>query len=243
MKQLKRTDIEQIGNRIFNAYRKLPCVSNHGHISRVDPDVVLNCILGVDIQYHHLSEDGLTYGMTSTGELGVSLCDMDELFILDGKTVLIEKNMLKNPKMAGRCNFTKCHEASHHIFKMLYPNDYGSENDGTPTKVYFSRERMYSPHQPRDWEEWQADTLASYILMPEDLIRQGMFWLDMGEQINILNKKFSPYMYEKFCMLADMLGASRSALAYRMEKLGLIKENHLSNPYIVFDRINIIKED
>ena len=195
------------------------------------------------IQYHHLSEDGLTYGMTSTGELGVSLCDMDELFILDGKTVLIEKNMLKNPKMAGRCNFTKCHEASHHIFKMLYPNDYGSENDGTPTKVYFSRERMYSPHQPRDWEEWQADTLASYILMPEDLIRQGMFWLDMGEQINILNKKFSPYMYEKFCMLADMLGASRSALAYRMEKLGLIKENHLSNPYIVFDRINIIKED
>jgi hypothetical protein len=209
----------------------------------VDPDVVLNCILGVDIQYHHLSEDGLTYGMTSTGELGVSLCDMDELFILDGKTVLIEKNMLKNPKMAGRCNFTKCHEASHHIFKMLYPNDYGSENDGTPTKVYFSRERMYSPHQPRDWEEWQADTLASYILMPEDLIRQGMFWLDMGEQINILNKKFSPYMYEKFCMLADMLGASRSALAYRMEKLGLIKENHLSNPYIVFDRINIIKED
>ena len=243
MKQLKRTDIEQIGNRIFNAYRKLPCVSNHGHRSRVDPDVVLNCILGVDIQYHHLSEDGLTYGMTSTGELGVSLCDMDELFILDGKTVLIEKNMLKNPKMAGRCNFTKCHEASHHIFKMLYPNDYGSENDGTPTKVYFSRERMYSPHQPRDWEEWQADTLASYILMPEDLIRQGMFWLDMGEQINILNKKFSPYMYEKFCMLADMLGASRSALAYRMEKLGLIKENHLSNPYIVFDRINIIKED
>lgn len=243
MKQLKRTDIEQIGNRIFNAYRKLPCVSSHGHISRVDPDVVLNCILGVDIQYHHLSEDGLTYGMTSTGELGVSLCDMDELFILDGKTVLIEKNMLKNPKMAGRCNFTKCHEASHHIFKMLYPNDYGSENDGTPTKVYFSRERMYSPHQPHDWEEWQADTLASYILMPEDLIRQGMFWLDMGEQINILNKKFSPYMYEKFCMLADMLGASRSALAYRMEKLGLIKENHLSNPYIVFDRINIIKED
>lgn len=243
MKQLKRTDIEQIGNRIFNAYRKLPCVSSHGHISRVDPDVVLNCILGVDIQYHHLSEDGLTYGMTSTGEFGVSLCDMDELFILDGKTVLIEKNMLKNPKMAGRCNFTKCHEASHHIFKMLYPNDYGSENDGTPTKVYFSRKRMYSPHQPRDWEEWQADTLASYILMPEDLIRQGMFWLDMGEQINILNKKFSPYMYEKFCMLADMLGASRSALAYRMEKLGLIKENHLSNPYIVFDRINIIKED
>ena len=243
MKQLKRTDIEQIGNRIFNAYKKIPCAASHGHICRVDPDIVLNCLLGVDIQYHHLSEDGLTYGMTSTGELGVSLYDMDELFILDGKTVLIEKNMLKNPKMAGKCNFTKCHEASHHIFKMLYPNDYGSENDGTPTKVYFSRERMYSPHQPRDWEEWQADTLASYILMPEDLIRQGMFWLDMGEQINILNKKFSPYMYEKFCMLADMLGASRSALAYRMEKLGLIKENHLSNPYIVFDRINIIKED
>ena len=243
MRQLKRTDIEHIGDRIFNAYRKLPCVSSNGSISRVDPDVVLNRILGLDIQYHHLSEDGQTYGMTSTGELGVELCDMDDLFILDGKTVLIEKNIMNDPKMAGRCNFTKCHEASHHIFKMLYPKDYGSESDGTPSKVYFSRDRVYVPNQPRDWEEWQADTLASYILMPEYLIRQGMFWLDMGERIELLNKRFSPYMYEKFCMLADMLGASKTALAYRMEKLGLIKENHLSNPYKYLERVYITKED
>jgi len=243
MKQLKRTDIEKIGNRIFNAYRKLPCVSSHGHISRVDPDVVLNCILGIDIQYHHLSEDGQTYGMTSTGELGVELCDMDELFILDGKTVLIEKELLQNRKMICRCNFTKCHEASHHIFKMLYPKDYGSENDGTPTKVYFSREHTYSPSQPRDWEEWQADTLASYILMPEYLIGQGMFWLGIGERIELLNKIYNPYMYNKFCMLAEMLGASKSALAYRMETLGLIKENHLDNPYKYCDKLRITKED
>ena len=243
MKQLKRSDIEQIGNRIFNAYKKLPCVSSHGHICRVDPDVILNCILGIDIQYHHLSEDGMTYGMTSTGELGVELCDMDELFILDGKTVLIEKNLLKNRKLTGRCNFTKCHEASHHIFKMLYPKDYGSANDGTPTKVYFSREHTYSPSQPRDWEEWQADTLASYILMPEYLIEQGMFWLGIGERIELLNKIYSPYMYEKFCMLAEMLGASRTALAYRMEQIGLIKENHLDNPYKYCDRLYITKED
>ena len=243
MRQLKRTDIEQIGDRIFSAYRKLPCVSSHGSICRVDPDVVLNCILGLDIQYHHLSDDGKTFGMTSTGEFGVELCDMDELFILDGKTVLIEKNIMNDPKMTGRCNFTKCHEASHHIFKMLYPDDYGSENDGTPNKVYFSSERVYSSNQPRDWEEWQADTLASYILMPEYLIGQGMFWLGMGSRIEILNKKYSPLMYRKFCMLAEMLGASKTALAYRMEKLGLIKENHLDNPYKYCERFFITKED
>ena len=243
MKQLKRTEIEQIGNRIFNAYRKIPCVSKTGTICRVDPDIVLNCILGIDIKYHHLSQDGKTYGMTSTGELGVELCDMDELFILDGKTVLIEKDIKDNPKMVGKCNFTKCHEASHHIFKMLYPNDYGSEQDATPTKVYFSREQSGSQDYCFDFEEWQADTLASYILMPEYLIGQGMFWLGLGERIEILNKIYSPYIYKKFCMLAEMLGASKSALAYRMEKLGLIRENHLDNPYKYNEKFLITKED
>jgi len=189
LKRLKRTEIAEIGNRIFEAYRKLPCVASQGRIIRVDPDTVLNCILGIDIEYHNLSEDGRSYGMTSTGEIGVELCDMDELFILDGKTVLIEKNIAYDPKMTGRCNFTKCHEAGHHIFKMLFPESYGSQGDCTPSKVYFSRENTYVGHRQRDWEEWQADALASYILMPEYLIGQGMFWLGMGEQIELLSKK------------------------------------------------------
>jgi len=79
--------------------------------------------------------------------------------------------------------------------------------------------------------------------MPEYLIGQGMFWLGMGERIEVLNKIYSPYMYEKFCMLANMLGASKTALAYRMEKLGLIKENHLDNPYKYCEKIFIMKED
>ena len=238
MKILKRTEIEAIGNRIYEAYLKLPQIASQHIVCRVDPDIILQDLLGLSIEYRHLSWDGLTYGMTSTGEIGVELCPEDEsedFYMFDGKTVLIEKEIRNNPKMIGKCNFTKCHEASHHIYKMLYPLAYGSKGDREAPKVHFSREPQCHTTYIRDWEEWQADTLASFILLPEELIRQGMFLFDLGDQINYLNKLHFGETYKKFCMLADMLGASKSALAYRMERLGLIKHNQLDNPHKFWD--------
>jgi len=44
-------------------------------------------------------------------------------------------------------------------------------------------------------------------------------------------------------MLADMLGASRTALAYQMESLGLIKKNQFYEPYKCSKRTYAVKED
>lgn len=54
--------------------------------------------------------------------------DTDTFFFLDGKTVLVEKDLKQNSTQRGRFNFTMMHEGSHQIFKMLYPNDYGGRN-------------------------------------------------------------------------------------------------------------------
>ena len=49
----------------------------------------------------------------------------------------------------------------------------------------------------------------------------------MGEHIGTLSKKYTPNKYESFCRLAEALGASKSALSFRMEDLGLLDRNLL----------------
>ena len=66
--------------------------------------------------------------MTSFTEMGVQVFEDDDneaFFFLDGKTVLVEKDLNFDSKLKGRKNFTLMHEGSHQIFKMLFPHDYG----------------------------------------------------------------------------------------------------------------------
>ena len=143
MKILKRTDIEAIGNRVYTAYRKLPKIAEQRMICAVDPDILLTDLLGLRVDYKHLSIDRSIYGATSTRAARVLLCKEElpeDLYYLDGKTILIETDLQKDSLMAGKCRFTKCHEASHHIYKMLYPQFYGYNDDETDPVLHFSRE-------------------------------------------------------------------------------------------------------
>ena len=45
--------------------------------------------------------------------------------------------------------------------------------------------------------------------------------------MKLLSKKYSQTNYERFCEMADFLQVSRTALAYRMEQLGLLEKNRL----------------
>ena len=234
MKHLKRTDIEAIGKDIYTQYRKLPEIRSARIICNIQPDLLIEKLLGFKIEYHHLSLSGEVLGITCTDEIGIEIYnddDSEEMILLDGKTILIEKDLKTDTAMYGRYQFTKCHEAGHLIYKMLFPNEYGCKSGGTPVPQYSKIRKERSRNGIVNWEEWQADVLASVILMPTELIEQGMFWLGLGERIKLLNKVYSPSIYEKFCTLAEMLGASKQALAYRLQKLGMIEHNQLENPY------------
>ena len=63
--------------------------------------------------------------------------------------------------------------------------------------------------------------------MPKDAILDVMFLTGLGEHIGTLSKKYTPNKYESFCRLAEALGASKSALSFRMEQLGLLERNLL----------------
>lgn len=238
MKDLSRVDIKVIAEKIIKAYRELPEVKNK-KIYRIEPELLLTKLLGLKIEYQHLSLDGSILGMTAFQEIGVEVfdeVDTDTYFFLDGKTVLVEKNLKQDTVQKGRFNFTMMHEGSHQIFKMLYPNNYGVKN---AEQVHFYKINSERNKPISDWEEWQANTLASAILLPKDMILQGMFLFELGEKVKCLNKIYHPAVYEKFLALADFLGCSRTALAIRMKRLGLLEQEYLDNPH---DYLAICKE-
>ncbi len=235
MKCLSRQDIEAIAARVVNAYIRLPELQGKP-LYRIEPERLLQNVLGLNIDYHHLSMDNSVLGLTSVTALGVEVYENDDtpiIYYLDGKTVLIEDDLRTDTTQHGRCNFTIAHEGSHQIFKMLYPREYGG-NAQSP-KVHFYRVNSEKNKPISDWEEWQANALASAILLPKDLVMQGMYLFSLGEKIKMLNKVYAPRVYEQFKGLAEFLGVSKTALAIRMKQFGLIEQDYLDNPYRLTD--------
>lgn len=234
MRILKRETIENIGKEIFDCYRKLPEVKKDRIIYNVHPDLLIEKLLGFKVDHQHLSLTGDILGITCTEEVGIEVYgedDSDDIYMLDGKTILIEKDLLYDQKRFGQYQYTKCHEASHLIFKIKYPSDYGARPGELPKPQFSHASRANNKGYISDWGEWQADVLAASILMPTELILQNMFWAQLGDRIKLLNSVYAPAVYERFCNLASMLGVSKQALAYRMQRLGLIEINHFDDPY------------
>ena len=235
MKILSQRNLETIGTRVFEAYKKLPDVVDIKHLYNVDPEKLCRDLLGLHLEYQHLSLDGSILGLTSFSEYGIEIFeddDSDSFYYLDGKTILVERELKSDTSMKGRCNFTITHECSHQILKMLYPNDYGVIFEN---QVHFSRSGYIQRIPIIDWEEWQANTLASCILLPRELIEKAMFYFGFENKIRMLNKIYAPREYERFTAMADFLGSSIQALAIRMKQLGLLEKEYLDNPYALID--------
>lgn len=237
MKHLSRLDIEAIAERYIRAYMQLPEVQETT-VYRVEPELFLTKVLGLNIGYVHLSYDDSLLGLTSFEKVTVNVLtgsDEEESILLDGNTVLVEADLKDDNRLRGRKNFTLMHEGSHQIFKRLFPNEYGGVSQRTSPVRYY-RVSNEKGGRIRDWEEWQANTLGSAVLLPQNLISQGMYLFGLGERIDCLNKVFRPVEFERFSALADFLGCSKKALAIRMKQLGFVKKEYLDNPY---DLVNV----
>lgn len=165
MKYLSRNDLETIGGRVIAAYKKLPAISGQAP-ERVDIDYLCQELLGLRVDYARLSLNGEKIGLTSSCEVGVEIfpedpsCEEEQYYMLDGKTILIESELMKEGANIGRRNYTVSHESCHHILKMLFPHDYGAQAKARSVHCYYRSSRGNT-----DWEEWQVETLASMTRM------------------------------------------------------------------------------
>lgn len=229
VKCLSKEEIDAIAARVIQEYSKLLGVMTIGHVLSIDPYIFLNSLLGLNIEYRHLSPNRDTLGLTSYDEVGVEVFDEDEeWFFLDGNTVLIESDLLSD-KQTGRRNFTIIHEGCHHIMKMLFPDEY---NNGINTRRVL---RYRDSRRSRPYEEYQIDRLASSILMPSVLIKQTMRLAGLGKTIKMLNPVWRRQEYDKFCWMCSILGVSKQALCIRMKELGLLEKEYLKYPNEIID--------
>ena len=222
MAYLSRNDIDDFAERILNDFIKSEYPK--GHLCfQVDP-IKLAQFYGYNIVYVTITKDGSILGQTSTGKIWTSVVDEEGnevLFYLDGKTILVDRR-LDNPKCYGRRNFTIAHELAHQFINRAYPEIYGAQS-----RVVCDYRRFAGRKKVSDWREWQADAMAASLLLPKQAIEEAMFIFGLGKGIKVLTKKYSEYKYERFCDMAEFLQVSKTALAYRLEQLGLLERNYL----------------
>lgn len=220
---LSYAQLDTIADRVVRAYRKLPEVQAARAVHSVDPQLLLTKLLGLSVAYRHISRGGETLGMTSYEELEIEIFDKEEeFFSFDGKTVLIEKDLL-SAYQTGRRNFTIMHEGCHHVLRMLYPKDYADGENSRKVLRYRSTGGTWSR------EEWQVDRLTSSILMPQELVNQAMIRVGQRGKIKLLSP--ANEAYGRFCRMCELLGVSKQALCIRMMGLGLIEEAELYRTY------------
>ena len=224
MKRLSRNDIETISEKFVKAYFELPEIKK-SQVYRIEPELMLEKVLGLTIEYMHLSYDGSILGMTSFGELGVQVFennDDEAFFFLDGKTVLVESDLNYDNNLKGRKNFTLMHEGSHQIFKMLFPNDYGIMEKSAGVHYYKATADTEKSRIITDWEEWQANTLAAELLMPTFLVNAEIERAALCLPNGILYKSASDPNYERILEMAARIGVSWSAIRIRLQQMQVI---------------------
>ena len=224
MAYLSKEQIEQIGEEFVRQYKQVLVPEKHLCYS-VDP-TELASLLGYAIDYQYLTIDGSILGKTASTKMWITVFAADKtevLYELDDRTILIEKRLLFSPRNAGRKNFTIAHELAHQILNRRFQG-IGYEEK----RVFCDHRRSLKPKSDvTDWREWQADVLAASLLLPADAIKDAMFLFGLGEKMTVLSRKYSRHKYDCFCDMAEYLQVSRTALAYRMERLGLLQRNLL----------------
>lgn len=221
---LSRNDIEKIAQPIIDRYKQA-CVPQYRLCYNVDPTKLAE-VLGFQVKYSHLTQDGSILGETASVPIWTTIMDatVDETYyFLDGKTILIEKRLLNNPRLVGCKNFTIAHELAHLILNSRCPKMHGTQF--RPLCAY--RKSSQNGNKISNWYEWQADTLAAALLLPRDALDEAMFVFGLGNKMKVLSRKYSQNNYENFCHMAEFLQVSRTTLAYRMEHLGLLERNYL----------------
>ena len=235
MRMLSRKFIEAIGDRVFAAYKKLPDVQG-SPICRVDPELLATKLLGLKVAYQRLSLDESILGITSSDAVDYWVYDEQDdpvPFRLDGATILVEKALARNARKMGRCHFTLAHEISHQIYKLLYPQEYGAPL--AQPGLLFYRPDSGSKGKMKDWTEWQADTLASAILMRQELVLETLRRVRLPNGIGRLNPVWNHRDYLRFSDAAELLGVSQDALALRLKRMGLFGADERKNPYAGID--------
>ncbi len=151
-----------------------------------DIDKLITDYLGFNFEYQYLSHSQVYLGLTvfeDTDTLPVYNPELNQAEFLSVKknTIIIEGTLADDPLLIHRERFTEGHEASHGLLhpeyyqmKAQYASlyDYRGDIYSKPTFPDLSGKDMNGKRlQGEAWLEWQANYLASVLLMPRAAVK------------------------------------------------------------------------
>jgi hypothetical protein len=237
---LRREQMDDIAHKLLQEY--MPSVLERP--APVDIDALAEEGLFLTIKTKTLGLNNSILGLTAFEDVrGVPCCD--EMFRpatvdLEAGTVLIH-SWLGGLRNRARRRFTVAHECSHWVLHRSYHSPTNQKYTlRTQRFPYIAcrSENIEKEHRgPRtddEWEEWQADNLASALLMPLAPFR----W----EADRVIRKCGRRYLTDEVnheyieCVgdIADIFRVSKTAAKIRLKQLGYIREAPYSSTRLYY---------
>lgn len=164
---------------------------------------IIEDVYGISIEYKYLTNNARELGRMIYDD-GITTyfnkeVDDYELLLVNAGTMLIEASLLDNENCYGRLRFTLAHELAHWlIHKKIF--------SGTGEAA-----ALYNSNKDDDATEWQANYLATAILMPNGQIKRCF---------NALRPKCKGQA-QYVCEMAKVFEVSKKAMEIRLKDFSL----------------------
>ena len=154
-------------------------------------------------------------------KLDISYCEFNPEDNIEGmrtgNQILLDQR-LSEPTRVGERNFTIAHECGHDLINWQDPNYVPDQ-----TINYRIRSQRKELKTENDFKEWQANVVASCLLLRPNLVGWAMFTFMKKDKLPIFGDYFL-YREDRYRlrMMAQYLGVSQECLIYRLDRLELL---------------------
>ena len=134
-----------------------------------------------------------------------------------GNQIILD-HRLQDASKVGERNFTVAHECGHDIINWQDPSY-------VPHEII--NYRIRSQHKvlktENDFKEWQANVVASCLLLRPPLVEWAMFTFTKKDQITVFGD-YQLYRQDRYQlrMMSEYLGVSQTCLLYRLDRLEML---------------------
>ena len=134
-----------------------------------------------------------------------------------GSQIILDQR-LSDDTRTGERNFTIAHECGHDLINMQDPNYVPLQ-----TINYRIRSQRKELKTEDDFKEWQANVVASCLLLRPNLVMWSMDKFLKTDKLTVFGDcRFYALDLYYFKMMARYLGVSQTCLFYRLSRLGLL---------------------
>jgi hypothetical protein len=145
-----------------------------------------------------------------------------------GQQIILDQRLSDSTRVGER-NFTIAHECGHDLINWQDPNY-------LPEQVlnYRIRSQHKELKTENDFKEWQANVVASCLLLRPHLVGWALFTFAQKDKLTIYGD-YTMYKKDRFALknMSHYLGVSQECLRYRLDRLGLLDHK----PYSEYDPI------